>query len=349
MRPGYTTGACAAAAAKGAALVLLGAENPADVEIPLPMGGRARFRLKSLERISGGKAKASVIKDAGDDPDVTNKAEIAAMAERIKGAPGGEVIIEGGSGVGIVTRPGLAVPVGEPAINPVPRRMIREAVGEAFKDKGKKSFPVRITILVPGGQRLAGKTLNERLGIVGGISILGTTGIVIPLSGEAWKATIRASMDVARAMGLEDVVLSAGRASELGHMRRHNLMLPEPAYVLMGDYVSFGLLEAKSHGFKRVHLAAQWAKMLKIAMNTPDTHVRAGAIDTKKAADFLRSLGARLPRRPYNTARQMLDFMTPKGLEKVCQKAKAYGEAVSGIPLHVALVSYEGDIIAESR
>lgn len=326
LRSGYTTGACAAAAAKAATMLLAG-EVPVAVDIPMPSGERAQFMVHS-SRIDG--AYASVVKDAGDDPDVTNGAEIAASAARSSGG----IIIKGGAGVGVVTRAGLAVAVGQPAINPVPMRMIREAVSEVAQD-------IAITIIVPRGQELAAHTLNARLGIIGGISILGTTGIVKPLSTEAWTATIRISMDMARASGLDEVVLSSGRTSELAHMQ--TAALPETAYVMMGDYVEFSLREAASHGFRVIHLAAQWAKMLKIAMATPDTHVRAGAIDLQRARGFLDGLGITLKAEQYNTARQMLfDIANPA---PVLRAAEAYCRTLSGLEVRAHLVSYEGGII----
>jgi cobalt-precorrin-5B (C1)-methyltransferase len=245
LRSGYTTGACAAAAAKAAVQLLLaeqclkpnvGAihelplqhrEAIESVEIPFPDKSRHIFRIKNSKIKTGGEqiiARASVIKDAGDDPDVTNGAEIVAESKvgAIHELPL-QIIIKGGKGVGTVTKPGLSVPVGEPAINPVPRQMIRDAAAEAILESGRGTArcapALEITISVPNGEELAKKTLNHRLGIVGGISILGTTGIVKPVSAEAWTATIASSMDVAKAMGHKEVVISAGRTSETAHMK----------------------------------------------------------------------------------------------------------------------------------
>lgn len=339
LRSGYTTGACAAAAAKAAAERLLGLGRKRCVEIPMPAGGRARFRVHRTT-VRDGVAYASVIKDAGDDPDVTNGAVIAAEARR---AGGRGVRVKGGKGVGRVTRPGLPVKPGRAAINPVPMKMIKEAVGEARDEYGEKVSLV-VTITVPDGEALAGKTLNERLGIVGGISILGTTGIVRPLSAEAWKATITSAMSVARASGSKEVVLSAGRMSERVHMDKYNL--PETAYVMMGDHAEWSFKEARKYGFRKIHLAAQWAKMLKIAMATPDTHVRAGALDTNKAAEFLGGLGIALPHRDFNTAMEMFQNLAKKrDARKVCRKAEEYVSSVSGIPARAHLVTYDREII----
>lgn len=198
-------------------------------------------------------------------------------------------------------------------------------------------------------------TLNHRLGIVGGISILGTTGIVRPISADAWTATITASLDVAKAAGLGAVVLSSGRTSEKAHMKKHHF--PDEAYAMMGDYLEFSLRDAKLHGFREVHLSAQWAKMVKAAMGTPQTHVRNGALEAAEAAEFLLGLGIDLPRdKVFNTSREIYDFINSaipdpqSAMTMVCTAAKRYAEGItSGIPVIAHLVSYEGDILAESE
>ena len=392
LRSGYTTGACAAAAAKAATMLLMrnaecgmpNAEKILNVEIPFPDGSRAAFKIHDAGcRMQKNTTYASVIKDAGDDPDVTNGAEIRAEVSlnaecgmrpalaralvvagcrRNAELSNPEIIIKGGKGVGAVTKPGLAMPVGEAAINPVPRRMIREAVMEALTlsdsqipHSASRIPHLEITISVPEGEALAKKTLNHRLGIIGGISILGTTGIVKPLSDEAWTATVSSSMDVARAMGREEVVLSTGRTSEKAHQKKYGL--PEDSYVMMGDYTEFSLREAKQHGFKRIHLVAQWAKMIKIAMATPQTHVRHGALVAEKAVDLLSTLGIKIPRRKeFNTTREIYDFIYSEirdpqsAMETVCIAAKRYAEEIaSGAPVIVHLVSYEGEILADSE
>lgn len=367
LRSGYTTGACAAAAAKAAALLLLNRDKIHSVEIPFPDGSRVKFNIYESSLITHGDsfiARASVIKDAGDDPDVTNGAEITAEAifseqqdKKGKTPAATELIIKGGKGVGVVTKPGLPLPIGEAAINPVPRKMISEAVFEAINTTTPSAFShqhsaLEITISVPEGERLAKKTMNSRLGIIGGISILGTTGIVRPLSTEAWTASITSAMDVAKALGHNDIVLSSGRASEEAHMKKFNL--PVESYIMMGDYLEFSLEDARQHKFRKIHLCAQWAKMLKIGMLTPQTHVRHGAINIKKAVELLQNLGIEIPgNKEFNTAREVFDlinstFQDPKpALIKVCAAAGRYaGEIAKEIPVTVHLVSYEGGIIA---
>ena len=258
-----------------------------------------------------------MIKDAGDDPDVTNRAEIVAtilaghgFAVSDKGVQLGHIVLCGGQGIGTVTKPGLSVQVGQPAINPVPRQMIVEAVQEVVQ--GQK---VTVIISIPKGEELAEKTLNKRLGILGGLSILGTTGIVRPISADAWTATIQASLDVAKEAGLTEVVLSTGRTSEKGAQQILNL--PEEAYAMMGDYLEFSLKEAAKRKFKTIHLSGMWAKIMKAAMRIPQTHVRNGALEMIDGAKLLASLGAAgilLQKiEKSNTAREMYTHIEAAG------------------------------------
>src|SRR5215470_1282220 len=191
LRRGWTTGTCAAAAVKAAYAALLTGEFPDPVEIALPRGERPSFVL-AVTRKDAGSATAGVVKDAGDDPDVTHGALILATVRAAK--PGVGVAFRAGKGVGTVTRPGLPVPPGEPAINPAPRRMIRDAIADVAAAAGG-SGDVEVEIGVADGERLAARTLNARLGIVGGLSILGTTGIVVPYSCAAWIHSIQRGID----------------------------------------------------------------------------------------------------------------------------------------------------------
>src|SRR6516165_5672629 len=210
LRRGWTTGTCAAAAAKAAFAALVTGEFPDPVAVTLPRGDRPSFAL-AMTRMAGNAATAGVIKDAGDDPDVTHGALICATVRL--SAAGSGVTFRAGEGVGTVTRPGLAIAPGEPAINPVPRRMIRDAIAEVAEHVGCAS-DVEIEIAIPGGAALAQKTLNPRLGIVGGLSILGTTGIVVPYSCSAWIHSIYSGIDVTRAAGLTHIAGSTGSTSE---------------------------------------------------------------------------------------------------------------------------------------
>ena len=351
LRSGFTTGACAAAAAKAAAVVLLGGRVIYRVEIPFPAGDRHGFELHSCIR-QDGQVTVSVIKDAGDDPDVTNGAEIIAIVEEQEPGADGELItIAGGPGVGRVTKPGLPVSVGESAINPVPRKMIRAAVSEAMQEAGVDHVSLAVTICVTDGELLAEKTLNSRLGIIGGLSILGTTGIVRPVSAKAWTDTIDASMKVARAAGLSEVLLSTGRTSEAAVQGVLNL--PEETQVMMGDYLAYALKAAKRHGFAKIHLSGMWAKILKCALGIPQTHVRHGALEVQQAADLLHELG--LEREiaqamaTANTAREIYQRLKEAGrqdlIRAVCVKAREYAMKRSGLPVDVYLVTSEDGVV----
>lgn len=351
LKSGFTTGACAAAVAKAATLSLLDGRRIRNIEIPFPNGDRHSFPIHFYANRNG-QVMAATIKDAGDDPDVTNKAEIIAIVE--KQGPGREyksIIIDGGPGVGRVTKPGLAVAVGKPAINPVPEKMIRKAVLEAMAESGEEYHQLRISICISDGEKLAEKTLNKRLGIIGGLSILGTTGIVRPVSAKAWTSTIDASMKVARAAGLDEIILSTGRTSEAAVEKR--LALPEEAGVMMGDYLAFSLNSAKRHGFKKIHLAGMWAKILKCALQVPQTHVRHGVLEVSRAADFLFQLGldarTAADMKKANTAREIYLHLKERHhdnlIKSVCLKAKEYAKKCSHLEVEVYLVTSENGVV----
>ncbi len=331
--------------------MLLKGQDIDRVEIPFPTGERYGFSLHSCDYLDG-QGRASVIKDAGDDPDVTNGAEIVAVVEENESETGDELIhLVAGTGVGRVTKPGLPVPVGEAAINPVPREMIRKAVGEAIQELGAGEIPLLVTISVTDGEILAEKTLNKRLGIIGGLSILGTTGIVRPVSAKAWTDTIDASMKVARAVGLSEVLLSTGRTSEAAAQRILNL--PEEARVMMGDYLAYALKAAKRQGFTAIHLAGMWAKVLKCGLGIPQTHVRHGALEMRQAADFLHELGLEedlaASMATANTAREIYQRLKIAGrddlVRAVCVRAREYAVKRSGLPVTVYLVTSEDGVV----
>ena len=258
------------------------------------------------------------------------------------------IFLCGGEGVGRVTKPGLAIKPGEPAINPVPRRMILAAVLEALGTKAGKTL--QVVISVPKGEELAEKTLNKRLGIVGGLSILGTTGIVHPVSAEAWTATIEASLSVAKEAGLTEVVLATGRTSEKGVQTL--LSLPEESYAMMGDYLEFSLLAAARRGFAAIHLAGMWAKIMKAAMEIPQTHVRHGALEVADGLALLARLGAEpallASLREVNTAREIHERLQEHGrndlVRAVCEAAKRYAQKVSGLPVRLYLVNSHTEV-----
>lgn len=280
LRRGWTTGACAAAAAKAAAELLMRDAAPDPVSITLPGGQTPHFAL-AHQRKGEGWAEVGIVKDAGDDPDVTHGAMIVTRVA--PGLRGHGLVFRAGEGVGTITRPGLPLPPGEPAINPMPRKMIAAALA----DTGAPADLV-VTVSVPGGAALAARTLNGRLGIVGGLSILGTTGIVIPYSCAAWIDTIHRGIDVARASGLQHIAGSTGSTSEAGVRALYDL--PETALIEMGDFVGGFLKYLRAHPVPRVTIAGGFAKLSKLAQGRMDLHSKRGAIDLAFLADQLRVL-----------------------------------------------------------
>ena len=288
LREGFTTGSAATAGAKAALLFLSGKKRLNKVNIPLPVGGRLSVPVAQIERIGQG-ARVTIIKDAGDDPDVTHKAKIRATVKFVQSKAGEDIIIRGGKGVGKVTRPGLPIPVGEPAINPAPRRQIREAVREGLTESGLRGT-VSVTIDVVDGEKIAKKTLNPRLGIVGGISILGTRGTVKPFSNKAYRETITASMDVAKAGGLNVIALSTGGKSE-GFLKKEYPELSEVAFIQVADFFSFSLQEAVRRGFQDIFYVCFFGKIIKMAQGHPYTHAKDSRIDFDLLAEWCVSLG----------------------------------------------------------
>ena len=285
LRRGWTTGTCATAAARAAFEALVIGQFPDPVSVTLPRGGRPAFALALQER-GDGFARAGVVKDAGDDPDVTHGALVIATVRLA--APGSGVSFKAGEGVGRVTRAGLPIPPGEPAINPVPRAMMRQAIEEAAALLGVPT-DVEIEIAIPGGQELAKRTLNGRLGIVGGLSILGTTGIVVPFSCAAWIATIHRGIDVARAEGLHHIAGATGATSEEAVRNLHGLS--EVALIDMGDFVGGMLKYVRGHPVRRVTIAGGFAKMTKLAQGLLDLHSKRGEIDRARLAQFVAEAG----------------------------------------------------------
>lgn len=287
LRRGWTTGACATAAARAAFEGLMSGDAPPDpVEIALPSGQRVAFAVAEVEQGTDF-CRVGIIKDAGDDPDVTHGALICATVR--PGLKGSGVNFCAGEGVGTVTRPGLPVPPGEPAINPVPRAMMRQAISEAAGALGVEPDAI-IEISVPDGLVRAKNTLNARLGIIGGLSILGTTGVVIPFSCAAWIDSIHRSIDVARAIGIGHVAATTGVTSEKAVQAIYGL--PEPALVEMGDFVGGFLKYLHKHPISRVTLGGGFAKMLKLSQGRLDLHSARSHLDLVRLAHLAKTLGA---------------------------------------------------------
>ncbi len=287
-RSGFTTGACAAAAARAATLALVTGKVPANIRCSLPNGQEVEFPVHE-GRIESGTARAVIIKDAGDDPDATNGAHLTADVRRLTQAAG-QILLKGGPGVGTVTKEGLGLEVGGPAINPVPRRSIEENVG-AVAGELLAQDGLEITISVPGGEDMAKKTLNARLGILGGISILGTTGIVRPYSTAAFRASVVQAIDVAANQGQTSIVFTTGGRSEKFAMRQLP-ELDEPCFVQMGDFVKAAFQTAIARKMQNVYVGAMAGKLTKMGQGLAVTHAWKAAIDRDLLADCAREIGA---------------------------------------------------------
>jgi cobalt-precorrin-5B (C1)-methyltransferase len=310
LRTGWTTGTCSAAAAKAAATALRTGEIQRTVEIGLPAGQRVGFAVDSCTT-DGTQAEAVVVKDAGDDPDVTHGARLTARV-RWRAEPGLE--LDGGEGVGVVTKPGLGLEVGGPAINPVPRAMITQAVNEVV-DLDEKG--ISVVISVPDGERMARKTTNARLGIIGGISILGTTGIVRPFSTASWRASVEQAISVLAAQGEDTVVLATGGRTEKGAMK---LLpdLPEVCFVEVGDFTGAALRQAVQHKLNQVIFAGMAGKLTKLAAGVLMTHYTRSKVDLDLLKDITLAAGGttELAERVANanTARHAAELWDQAGL-----------------------------------
>ena len=357
LRRGWTTGACATAAAKAAYVALLTGEFPDPVEVTLPRGQRTSFTL-AVSRRDADCATAGVIKDAGDDPDVTHGALILVTVRA--GVRGSGVCFRAGEGVGTVTRAGLPIPPGEPAINPAPRAMIRAAIAEAA---AAASAPgdVEVEIAIPGGSALAAKTLNARLGIVGGLSVLGTTGIVVPYSCSSWIASIHSGIDVARAAGHTHVAGSTGASSEAAIRKLHNL--PETALIDMGDFVGGMLKYLRTHPVAKVTIAGGVGKITKLAQGLLDLHSKRGAVDLAVLAQFARdakgsvALQERALRERIlasNTAAEAFGHAAADGVALGDQVARAAQQVAAGviegrgIEIEVAVFDRDGALVGRA-
>ncbi len=273
---GYTTGSCAAGAAKGAAYGLLQGTIPDSVDLLTPSG--VTLKLNLLHRKVGNDfAECAIRKDSGDDPDITNGCEIHVRVER---SDNNGIRFIGGDGVGMVTKPGLQIPQGEPAINPVPRSMIKQSLKEVLG----KYEGADVLVTIPEGKKLAKKTFNGRLGIVDGISIIGTTGIVRPMSLDSFKVSLLCGLDVAKAAGHESVVLVPGSIGETGFQRHFNI--EKYQIIQMSNFVGFMLDEALKRGFKSIIIGGHPGKLAKLIRGDFYTH----SSKSKPANDILINL-----------------------------------------------------------
>ncbi len=344
LRTGFTTGACATAATAAAVEVLFGGPWQPRVEITLPRGQRVTFDL--AERGDGpGWARAGIVKDAGDDPDVTHGATILATTRH--GKPDSGVTFVAGEGVGTVTKPGLPIEPGEPAINPVPRRMMRETVERIAAGWGVPP-DVEIEVSVPRGREIALNTWNGRLGIVGGLSILGTTGIVRPFSCAAWIASIHRGIDVARAAGLSHVIGSTGATSE--KTAQAHFGLDTSAMLDMGDFAGGMLKYLAKHPVPRVTVAGGFGKLTKLAQGHLDLHSARSRVDFNQLADVAASIGAdRAEIAACNTAKQALDIVGPPLAQAIALRAAGTARAVvaaAPVAVDILVIDRAGNIVA---
>lgn len=355
LRTGFTTGACAAAAAKAATRVLITGAALAEIETTLPNRQRVRFALARCEH-GGGRATCSVIKDAGDDPDCTHGAELVAEVE-LRDAPGVE--IRGGAGVATVTRPGLGLAVGDPAINPVPRRNITEMVEHELA-AGHRAGAI-VTIHVPGGEDMARQTTNARLGLIGGISILGTTGIVQPYSTAAFKASVVQEIDVAATGGLAELVLTTGGKSEHYAMQLRP-DLDEQAFIQVGDFIGVAIRQCVRRGIARAVVVGMIGKLSKMAAGVVQTHAAGSEVDLDLLAQIAAECGGSSALvaeiRGANTARHVLELCKAAGLvavtARICERvvdqltrcaAAVRGGAGGALAVEAVLVDFGGAVL----
>ena len=348
LRTGWTTGTCATAATKAALIGLVSGSVPGQVEVGLPRGDRVTFRVDGGPvDTDAGTATAVVVKDAGDDPDCTDGARLTAtVAWALAGDT--ESTILAGPGVGTITKPGLGLPVGAPAVNPVPRRMILAAVAEVT------DRPVVITIAVPGGEEMVKRTSNERLGIIGGISILGTTGIVRPFSTAAYRASVVQQVDVAAAQGETTMVLCTGSRSEQAALRLYPGLDPV-CFVEVGDFSGIALRRCATQGMARVNMVAMAGKIAKLAAGVMMTHFHRSNVDTDLLAEVATTTGAPpevvAAATETATARHFFEACQAAGvrapLDRLCELARDHCISHAGgtIECDMVMVDFEGDTV----
>jgi cobalt-precorrin-5B (C1)-methyltransferase len=354
LRTGYTTGTSASAATKAALLALILSQTHNTVEVTLPKGKIAKLKIAWIKYSQNNKSVTSaVIKDGGDDPDVTHGAEICSTVTFTNEK--GQIEIDGGLGVGRVTRPGLGLEIGHAAINPVPKQMIEQVVLDIAKsilgDKG-----IKVIISVPKGSELAKKTDNPRLGIVGGISILGTTGIVFPYSTASFAASIRQGLDVAISLGTTVVVLTTGGRSE-DYIKNIYKSLPEYAFVQMGDFSGYTIKQCSKRNLKKIIIAGFIGKLTKMAMGIKQTHVRGSHI----SMDYLANLASLCVDsdniindiKKANTARHVSEIIIRNNIQNffdlICKQVyiEMYNHSNKSMEIEVFMFSFEGKIIGK--
>jgi cobalt-precorrin-5B (C1)-methyltransferase len=351
LRRGWTTGCCATAATKAAFSALLTGNFADSVSITLPKGEKPTFPL--LDPVLESEfAAVGIIKDAGDDPDVTHGAHIRATVRRLP--PGSGTVFKAGDGVGTVTKAGLPIPPGEPAINPAPRAMMAGVLAEVAAAHGTHP-DAEITISVIGGAEIAKQTWNPRLGIVGGISILGTTGIVHPFSCAAWIASIHRGIDVIRAAGLNHAAACTGSTTEAAVAKMHGL--PEFAFIDMGDFAGGVLKYLRHHPIQRLTLAGGFAKMAKLAEGHLDLHSGRSQVNLARLAERASALGGSAELadriRAGNTAMEALELCAEAGIPigaDIARSARdvALTESDHQIDIELLVFDRKGNLVGEA-
>jgi cobalt-precorrin-5B (C1)-methyltransferase len=351
LRTGYTTGTSASAATKASLLALIYSQLYNTVEVVLPKGKIAKLKIAWIKYSQNSRSVTSaVIKDAGDDPDVTHGAEICSTVSLT--SEKGRIAIDGGLGVGRVTRPGLGLEIGQAAINPVPKKMIEQVVLDSAKSilahKG-----IKIIISVPKGIELAKKTDNPRLGIVGGISILGTTGIVFPYSTASFAASIRQSLDVAISLGTAIVVLTTGGRSE-DYIKKIYDTLPEYAFVQMGDFSGYTIKQCSNRNIKKIIIAGFIGKLTKMAMGIKQTHVRGSHVSMEYMANLaslcVNSKNIINDIRNANTARHVSEIIIKNNVQNffnlLCKQVyfEMYNHSNKSMEIEVVMFGFDGKI-----
>lgn len=355
LRTGFTTGTCACAAAKSSLLFLITGKQYCEIPVTLPKGKKIDITLAWVKKNNDGSATASVIKDGGDDPDVTHGHEICSTVDIIPSFnQPGTIIIDGGVGVGRVTKPGLGLEIGSAAINPVPKKMILQAVSEVTTAEFLKKNTIKIIVSVPDGIELAKKTDNPRLGIMGGISILGTSGIVYPFSTASFAASIRQSIDVSLALGTTTLVLTTGGRSEDFAKELFGNQIPDHGYIQIGDFSGYSVKQCSIKNVKKVIIAGFIGKLTKMAMGIKQTHVRGSHVSMEFMAGLASKCGASQTVveliNAANTARHVSEIIQQNNVEGffslICKNVyeQMYEHAGKNMEIEVIMFEFDGKI-----
>jgi len=353
LRTGYTTGTCAAAATKAALSALVSGNKLPKVNVSLPKDKHIVIDIAWIKFVDERSVTASVIKDGGDDPDVTNGAEIWSTVSLLESS--NKIMIDGGIGVGRVTKPGLGLEIGKAAINPTPLKMINQAIGEILEKQQKNRYGLAILISVPKGEEIAKRTDNPRLGIIGGISILGTTGIVIPYSTASFAASIRQSIDVSIAMGSDSVILTTGGRSEDFARSIFGNSVADHAYIQIGDFIGFSIKQCAIKKIKKAYVIGFIGKLTKMAMGVKQTHVKGSNVDMNFLATLAIRCGANNDLvkkiKLANTARHVGELIDQSGLsmfyDVLCEEVYNHlsKDSPSDLQIKIILLDFTGKVI----